>query len=68
MQKSFEVAKKKYDYKRRLYHLHNYEKQKQFNREYKEKKDKNDNNDKNDDELYYFRNYVLVKQKFHNLN
>ena len=59
----FEVAKKKYDYKRRLYHLHNYEKQKQFNREYKEKKDKNDNNDKNDDELYYFRNYVLVKQK-----
>ena len=59
----FEVAKKKYDNKRRLYHLNNYEKQKKFNREYKEKKDKNVNIDKKDDELYYFRNFVLAKQK-----
>ena len=51
----FEIAKKKYNNKRKLYHLYNFEKQKKLNRE----KDfhKNQNN------LHYFQKYILVNRK-----
>ena len=51
----FEVAKKKYDNKRRLYHLNNFEKQIKLNREHEF--NKNNNN------LHYFKDYVICKRK-----
>ena len=50
----YEIAKKKYDNKRRLYHLYNFEKQKKFNRE---------NNYHKTNNLHYFKNYVVIKRK-----
>ena len=51
----FDMAKKKYDNKRRLYHLNNFEKQKKLNRENNYKKKNND--------LHYFKKYVCIKKK-----
>ena len=51
----FDIAKKKYNNKRRLYHLYNFEKQKQFNKE--------NHYQKNNNNLHYFRKYMLIKKK-----
>ena len=51
----FDIAKKKYENKRRLYHLYNFEKQKKANRA-------NDFHKKNNN-LHYFKNYVVVNRK-----
>ena len=51
----FKIAKKKYNNKRRLYHLKNFEKQKKFNRE------KNSNKKEND--LIYYSKYVCIKKE-----
>ena len=50
----YEVAIKKYDNKRRLYHLYNFEKQKKFNR---------DNNYYKDNNLHYMKKYLCYKRK-----
>ena len=51
----FEVAKKKYDNKRRLYHLNNFERQIKRNKEY--------NFNKNNNNLHYFKDYIICKRK-----
>lgn len=51
----FDKSQKKYENKRRLYHLYNFEKQKKLNRE--------NNFHKNDNNLHYFRQLAFVNKK-----
>ena len=51
----FKIAKKKYNNRRRLYHMNNFEKQKKFNRE--------NNFSKKQNNLHYFSKYVCYKKK-----
>ena len=51
----YDVAKKKYSIKKKIYHLNNFEKQKKLNKEI--------NRDKKEKELYYFKDFILINQK-----
>ena len=49
----YDVAKQKYEDKRRLYHLYNFEKQKMLNKE----------NNFNENNLHYFKGYIFFHRK-----
>ena len=51
----FEVAKKKYSIKKKLYHLNNFEKQKKLNKKINEGEKKK--------QLYYFQDFILINRK-----